>query len=127
MSKAQLGKKMSIEAKMKISESHNGLKHSDETKNKLRLINIGKKQSNETIAKRVEKNTGRKNTEEAKEKMSKAHLGKKMSKESVEKTRLANIGRIPWNKGKPMSEEQKNKISSTMKNKNNDSITTITK
>jgi hypothetical protein len=40
-----------------------------------------------------------------------------MSKEAIEKTRQANLGRIPWNKGKKMSEEQKLKISETFKNK----------
>ena len=113
---ASTGRKHSNETKEKLSNSHKGIKHSNETKEKLKNINLGKKQTKETIEKRVSKTTGRTNSEETKKKMSDAHIGKKMSSESIEKTRQANLGRIPWNKGKEMSEEQKLKISKTMKN-----------
>lgn len=44
-------------------------------------------------------------------------LGKKRSEEFKKKISLAKMGSIPPNKGKPMSQEQKNKISKSMKGK----------
>jgi len=37
-------------------------------------------------------------------------VGKKKSPESLEKQRLSMLGKIPWNKGKPHTEEHKRKL-----------------
>jgi hypothetical protein len=69
------------------------------------------------------------NTDEGKkrkEEISKQHKGKKMSDEDIEKWRqsvgdtkkMGRKGRTPWNKGKGMSEEQKKKISESLKRRN---------
>lgn len=44
--------------------------------------------------------------------------GKTHSKEVLEKIRLANVGKIPWNKGVPHTEVAKNNISKARKGKN---------
>lgn len=69
---------------------------------------------------------GSHHTEEAKKKMSKIRKGKNTgkdnsfygkhhSKESREKMSKSSKGRIPWNKGKPCSEELKRKLSALRK------------
>ncbi|TXG80802.1 MAG: hypothetical protein E6R13_07545 [Spirochaetes bacterium] len=106
-----------------------GFKHSDETKNKIRLANIGRKHSekakqkiseasknisNETREKMSEASKKRKHTEETKEKISKANKGMKLSDEQKLKISEANKG----NKkrlGKTHSDETKNKISDSKK------------
>jgi group I intron endonuclease len=44
-------------------------------------------------------------------------FGKHHSGESTEKNRRAHLGKVPWNKGVPMSEEQKEKVSKNRKGK----------
>lgn len=55
--------------------------------------------------------TGRKMSESTKRKIRVAMTGRKFSPESIKKMCLAQKGRVSPNKGKPMSEEQKHKIS----------------
>ena len=43
--------------------------------------------------------------------------GKKHTKESKEKIGEKHKGKIPWNKGRPRTEEEKRKISETLKKK----------
>ena len=75
-------------------------------------------------------NFGKKLSEETKEKIRKKHLGKLMSNESRKKMSEAKKGlflsdtiknnlkgRIPWNKGKSMSEDTKIKLSKSLKGK----------
>lgn len=94
------GKHLSDENKKKISESLKGnqraLGHvlSDESKKRMIEKLKGKKQSEETKQKRAEKLKGKKRSEETKSKMSKSMRGKNTS---------------------PRSEEQKRRISETMK------------
>lgn len=52
-------------------------------------------------------------SEETKEKLRQANLGKKASEETREKLR----GRTPWNKGKPWSEEVRQRLSEVQKTK----------
>lgn len=58
-------KKQSLAKKGKATTT--GIKHSEQTKDKIRQKAIGRKQSIETIQKRVDKNTGKKRSEKAKE------------------------------------------------------------
>jgi group I intron endonuclease len=101
------------EAKAKMSISRRGeanafygKKHSDETLEYLRSINIGKEGSNK----------GKPMSLEARKKSSISKTGKKMgednpffgrthSDETKEKIRQARIGKSPWNKGVKMSSE----------------------
>lgn len=66
------------------------------------------------------RNIGRKHTDEAKKKMSEAakgvNIGRVKSDETRKKLSMALKGKVSPNKGKPMSEEQKKKISNTLKN-----------
>lgn len=80
MSISKTGKKLSLEHKKKLSESHKGQKswikgkhHSQKTRKKLSISHMGQKPGN----------TGKKHSEESKQKMSKSHIGQKA-----------------WNKGK---------------------------
>lgn len=73
------------ERKQKISKANTGKKHTEETKQKLRIPC----------------------SEEKKKKLSEANKGKKLSEETKEKMR----GRIPWNKGKKMSSDFSKKCS----------------
>lgn len=55
-------------------------------------------------------NSGWKHTEEFKQKIAEVHRGKKKKPESIEKTRQANLGRV-------RTEEERKKISTTLKGK----------
>jgi len=91
-----------------VPPSWKGRKHTEETKLKLRNLHLGKKRSNLTkdklkIARQNRTGPffkGRKHTEESKRKMSQSKLG-----------------RVPWNKGIPCTEEQKEKIRKTLSSK----------
>lgn len=92
------------------SVSQRGRKHSDETKEKLRVANVGKKMSGETREKIAEAhrgavistehrarisaaNTGKKHSPEARVKMSLARRGKVQSPETIARQVAANRGR----------------------------------
>ena len=105
------GMKHSEETKQKMSKSHLGKVMSEESKQKISIKQIGLKKSEESNKKRSESLKGRKHSEETKMKMKdKAKLrgnnnspcmsGKHHSEESKQKMREAKIGHIPWNKGK---------------------------
>ena len=80
------------------------LKHSEETKNKIRQGNIGKKVSAETIEKLKISHQGYKHSDETKEKLRLINTGKKLSPEHAMKISESN-------KGKIVSEESKSKMS----------------
>lgn len=61
----------------------------------------------ESLAKMIATRTGMKATDEHKANISKALKGRKISAQQIEALRQANIGRTPWNKGKPRTEEDK--------------------
>lgn len=95
------------ESNKKISDYWKGKPKPTEQIEKIRLSNLGK-------------NKGRTASKEHRRKNSEAHKGEKngrFGKEVLEKTRLkigaANKGKIPANKGVPMTEEQKAKIRAT--------------
>lgn len=64
--KSRIGVKPSAETLAKLSLIRKGRKHSEETKQKIRLSNLGKKRSPETLAKLSLAHKGRPWTEEAK-------------------------------------------------------------
>lgn len=57
---------------------------------------------------------GEKHHEATKQLLREMNLGKKLSKETKKKQSIANKGKIPWNKGIPNYESQKQKISETL-------------
>jgi hypothetical protein len=81
-------------------EGHTGYKKSDAIKEKLKEIDTGKKHS-----------------EESKQKMRKPKTKSHAQKISSSKQGINNpmFGVTPWNKGKPMSDETKRKISESKK------------
>lgn len=138
MSEAQKGKHHTDETKKKISAAQKGKIYSDETKKKLSESNKGKVRSNETKKKisvaqrkRCGKNHpmfGRKHTDEAKIKMSEVKkekycgekhpmFGQHHTDETKKKISDSLVGRTPWNKGTPQSEETKKKLSEANKGK----------
>ena len=147
ISESNKGKKLTEKHKLIIGESKRGnkywvgRKHSDETKEKLRIINTGKKLSEEHKQKisvggkgrivsdetklkqslarkgRLSPNIGRKHTEESKIKMSVAQKGRIVSEEAKKKMSLAKKGKPSPIKGKKLSEETKKKISLARKGK----------
>jgi len=60
----------------------------------------------ETKKKMSEAHKGKKKSAETKQKMSEAHKGKKKSAETKQKIGEANKGRVPWIKGKKLSQSQ---------------------
>lgn len=76
INKGNLGKKMSDEARKKMSEAK-----------------IGKKQSKETIEKRMKYHRGKITSEETKRKMSEAARGRVVSEETKQKLREINLGK----------------------------------
>lgn len=99
----------------KHSTDRAGIAMSEETKEKLRQINLGKKLSEETKIKIKESSLGRTHSEETKQKMSLSKVGKvkseetkqkmrrSMSDETKEKLRQAHLG-------KKLSEDHKEKL-----------------
>lgn len=84
-----------------------GLKRSEETKNKIRLIRINQPSPNK----------GKKMSDEQKLKLSETHkgkpspmIGKHHSEETKLKISISNKGKISWNKGKQFSDETKLKM-----------------
>ena len=101
-----IGKKYSDEINKKKgrsgSEHHMyGKHHSEETKEKIRQANIGRVQSDETRKKISDAMIGENNP----------FYGKTHTDETRKKISEANKGKPGWNKGVPMSDEQKAKLS----------------
>jgi group I intron endonuclease len=72
---------------------HRGFKHSAETKERLRIVNIGRKQTAESIEKTAAAKRGKPLTAECRANISRALTGKKISAEAVERNRLAHLGK----------------------------------
>lgn len=95
------------ESNRKISEFHKGKPKTDEHKEKIRQSNLGKQRaprSNEYKVKMSIAKSGANNP----------RYNADVSEETRRKIGEANRGRVPSNKGKPMSEEQKAKIRATI-------------
>lgn len=114
------------ESKVRMSLSSTGIRHTDETKKKIKEATTGsknpfygKKHSEETKQKIRE--TKKKNfTEETKMNMRNAQLGKvtwmkgkKHKPESIEKMKQIKKGKIPWNKGMKATDYHNYKKSKT--------------
>jgi len=107
---ANLGKKSSMETRMKISAKRHELVHSDDAKRKISEAHKGKSVSAEAREKISAANQARKAagyvprpfTDAEREKISAAHRGKVVSEETRAKLREFNLGR---NKGMPKSPE----------------------
>jgi group I intron endonuclease len=125
----------SEETKKKLSESHLGIKLSDQAKQRLSILNTGcgnpfygKKHSIETKEKISKKIKGKNHpfykksrSDETKRKLSEKNKGKKLSDEHKIKLSKINKGRIPWNLNKKYcychTDETKKKISESNKGK----------
>ncbi len=112
----------------KRGDSRKGLKHTEETKEKIRQSNLGKVRSEEAKVNmskaqkgRIPWNKGVVCSEETKKKIGNSNSGKIRSEESKKKMAAAhkgkhyNIGQKPWNKGISRTEEEKKKISNSLK------------
>jgi len=106
-------KNISEETKQRLRQVNIGKKHSDETKQRMREANIGKKHSEETkkkirnSAKNLSEETRQKMrdaaknmTEEHKQKLREAHTGKKLSDETKQKMSKARTGKKRSGKNK---------------------------
>jgi len=99
----------------KISEANKGKIMSQEARRKIGLAHLGTKYSEESKTKMSEAHKGSKNPNYGRTGEHHWHYGKHFSSETKEKMRLAHSGSNNHNYGKPMSEEQKQKISETKK------------
>ena len=77
----------------KGNQNQLGKKHSEETKEKMRIAQLGKKLSEETKEKIRIANIGKKLSEETKEKIRIANIGTEHSEETKEKMRIAQLGK----------------------------------
>jgi len=112
---------LSEETKEKIRKVNIGKRHSKETKEKMSKVRKGKKQTAEHIEKRFKNIIGRKHSEETKEKMRKAK--ENISDETREKyskaakKRIEKYGQTKGFTGKKHSDAAKEKISNANKGK----------
>jgi len=88
-----------------------GKHHTTETKNKLRKIHSGRKRSEEDVKKSANGHIGFRHSEESKQKLRDLAKGRVMSEESKEKNRIAHIGK------KQTKEHIEKKINSRRRNK----------
>lgn len=117
ISKAHIGKVVPPEVGQKISATKRAKtqEERDAINAKLRAANVGKKASAETKAKLSAAHTGRKMSPEAIEKSAAARRGRVASAETRAKQSASRKGRPAHNKGIPMPEEQKVKVSAAKK------------
>lgn len=105
------GRKHTDEEKMRISESHKGMTHTEETKEKLKQLFIGENNPR----------YGTKHIEETKKKISKSHMEKKHSEESKNKMSVSQKARYANPEyqnpliGRQLSEEHRKNLSDSHK------------
>ena len=133
ISKSRMGKSLppfTEEHKRKIGEAHKGRIVTEETREKLRIINTGKHPSEETKKKLSEANKGKVVSKETREKLSVAAKGRKHTEEAKEKMSKAQIKRYEdhpeqrkirseLSKGRHPSEATRKKMSEQRKGENN--------
>ena len=95
------------ESNRKISEFHKGKPKTEEHKEKIRQSNLGKKRAPRSNEYKVKMSA-------AKSGVNNPRYNANVSEETRRKIGAANKGKVPINKGKPMSEEQKAKIRATI-------------
>ena len=127
---------MTDERKELIRQATKDAMNNTEIRKKISNSKLGKPLSEEHKKAISEGNKGRAVSKETREKISKIHKGKIVSDETRQKLRDASkrvwenddykkhqsdirIGKTPWNKGVPMTEEQKEKLSVAKKGKPN--------
>jgi hypothetical protein len=108
-----LGKKASLETRLKMSKFQKGKKLTEEHKRKIGLAGVGRKQSEETILKRTSKTIGMKRSEAFKQRMREIAVGRTFSEETRRKIGLASKGK-KYMLGFKHSEEFKRKRSLIM-------------
>ena len=89
-----LGKKASLETRLKMSALRKGRKLTEEHKRKIGLAGIGRKQSKETILKRISKTTGMKRTQAFRDRMREVASARKFSEETRKK--FSYIKKLYW-------------------------------
>ncbi len=87
-----LGKKASLETRLKMSALRKGRKLTEEHKRKIGLTSIGRKQSKESILKRTSKTIGMKRTQEFKDRMSEIASKRVFSETTRKKISLSLLG-----------------------------------
>lgn len=112
--------------------SWKGLKHTEESKEKIRQANLGKEPWNkgkhniytgETKKKMSRAKLGNKiwlgknHSDKTKKKLANINTGKKLSDETKKKISNSNLGRVSWLKGKNQSDKVKQKIAQTLTKK----------
>lgn len=95
------------ESNRKISEFHKGKPKTEKHKEKIRQSNLGKKRAPRSNEYKVKMSA-------AKSGINNPRYNANVSEETRRKIGAANKGKVPINKGKPMSEEQKAKIRATI-------------
>jgi group I intron endonuclease len=85
MRQKKMGKKLTVEHKVRISAGNTGKIMSEESKRKISQSHMGMKHSKETLAKLSKIRLGKKHSADSKAKIGLAGLGKKHSNESIKK------------------------------------------
>lgn len=96
--------------------------HSEETKEKLRILSSGRKHSEETKKKLSKLSKGRKVSLETRRKLSESHRGRKLPPEIIEKIKQSHLGKAGYWKNKKRSKETIEKMTTNhadMKGENN--------
>lgn len=100
----------------------NNSEHSEETKEKLRILSSGRKHSEETKKKLSKLFKGRKVSLETRRKLSESHKGRKLPPEIIEKIKQSHLGKTGYWKNKKRSKETIEKMTTNhadMKGENN--------